>query len=162
MAKDTLFAQSLFEKHREKIAFAGPDDCWLWKAGTNGAGYGTVKVRGTMRLAHREAYDATHGECSTDGLVVRHRCDTPRCVNPSHLEIGTRADNVRDMMERGRQAKGEACGMAKLTEDDVRAIRAAYVFGSSVHGQLSLAGRFGVAQTLIGMIVRREIWSHVV
>jgi hypothetical protein len=56
MAKTTLSDQNFFEKHGAKIAFAGPDDCWLWVAGKNSHGYGSVRARGRARYAHREAY----------------------------------------------------------------------------------------------------------
>jgi hypothetical protein len=152
-----------FGKHADKIAFAGPDDCWLWTAATSGNGYGQVKARGKMRQAHREAYEDEHGPCSADGLVVRHRCDTPLCVNPDHLEIGTHADNSRDRVGRGRHVscKGSGHSNSKLDEADVLAIRAEYVSGCREHGTRALGRRYGVSQTLVGRIVRRECWGHV-
>ncbi len=163
MNTDKLPAPSFFEKHRDKIAIAGPDECWLWTAGKSDDGYGSVKARGKTRRAHREAYDAENGIGSAAGLVIRHKCDVRACVNPSHLLIGTRADNSRDMVERGRQVcqKGEVNGRAKLTDADVRTIRSEYVPGSRTHGQRAIAGRFGVAVSIIGRIGRREIWGHV-
>ena len=148
-----------FERHRDKIAFAGPDECWLWAAAKND-GYGWVRARGKVRKAHREAFEAVNGP-TPDGLVVRHKCDVRACVNRAHLELGTRADNVRDMVERGRQARGEAVGSAKLTEAHVREIRADYTRGSRTHGQQALARRFGVDQSLISLIVSRQSWAHV-
>ena len=166
MARKKLPETGFFNKHRNKIEFAGPDDCWLWTA-TTAMGYGRVRARGKMRYAHREAFEAERGPIPVGtgchGTCVRHRCDTPACVNPAHLELGTQADNVRDMTERGRQVapKGYAHGRAKLTEVDVAAIRAAYVRGCREHGQGALARRFGVARTLVSRIVRREAWGHV-
>jgi hypothetical protein len=162
MAKPKI-AQNFFEGHRDKIGFAGPDDCWLWTAYRHRQGYGVVRVGRKVHLAHRAAFEAMHGGGSAAGLVVRHRCDTPACVNPAHLEAGTQADNVRDRDERKRRVplNGERHGMAKLTEADIREIRSAYVRGSSEFGQYALARRFGVAQSLIGNIVRREGWAHV-
>jgi hypothetical protein len=157
--------QNFFERHADKMVVGGADECWHWTAAKNGKGYGSVGARGKVRLAHREAYEAIHGENSANGLVVRHRCDVPACVNPAHLELGTVADNNRDMVERGRHGrtapKGVAHSMAKLTETDVRAIRAEYVRGGSTHNQLGLARRFGVARTVIGRIVNRELWAHI-
>lgn len=161
MADGTLPEMGFFEKHADKIEYGAPSGCWLWSAGTNDWGYGQVRVGGRQRYAHREAFEAENGAGSAGGRVVRHRCDTPACVYPGHLKIGTQADNVRDRDERGRQAKGDANGLAKLTDDDIRMIRATYVRGCPINGQYALARRFGVHQTLIGMIVRREIWKHV-
>jgi len=153
----------IFEQHREKIAFAGPDECWLWSAARNRHGYGMVNARGRMRLVHRETYEAVHGEGAADGLVVRHRCDVPACCNPAHLEPGTQADNNRDMVERGRHRspglKGETNPSAKLTEADIRTIRSTYVPGDREFSQRALARRFGVTQATISLVVRRESWG---
>ncbi len=162
MAESEL-AQNFFERHRAKIVFRGPDQCWLWTGAQNRWGYGNVGARGKIRKAHREAYEAVHGEDTAAGLVVRHKCDTPSCCNPAHLELGTVADNVRDMMERGRGVarKGEACGKSKITESVVREIRSLYVRGGGDLNQLGLALRFGVSKSLVGDILRRKVWSHV-
>lgn len=156
-------AQNFFVRYRDKIGLAGPDDCWLWSGGRMSAGYGQVRARGQASLAHREAYKEIHGVDSADGLVVRHKCDVPLCVNPAHLEVGTHRDNARDKEERGRggQLRGEAHGRSKLTEADVRAIRASYVFRSREFGQTALALRHGVSHSVISQIVRRERWQHV-
>jgi hypothetical protein len=156
-------AQNFFERHRDKIAFGGPEQCWLWAAGQFARGYGGVWDRGKMRKVHRVAYETVHGQDSADGFVVRHKCDVRNCVNPAHLELGTQADNVRDMNERGRQVtpKGEAHPRAKLTEDDVRTIRSMYVYGSSDLGRPGLARRFGVSPQAIGDIITRKGWPHV-
>jgi hypothetical protein len=63
--------------------------------------YAYVKVAGKMRGAHQIAYEQAYGTIPV-GLLVRHRCDQPRRVNPDHLELGTNADNMRDRDERGR------------------------------------------------------------
>lgn len=160
---DTLPDVGFFETHRDKIEFGAPSGCWLWNAPIGRNRYAQIRARGKKRKVHREAYEAANGVNSASGLVVRHKCDTPLCVNPDHLETGTHADNMRDMADRGRnrQPKGEASGRAKLTEDNVREIRDAYVRGSPSHGQDSLAQAFDVSRVLIGKIVRRKIWRHV-
>jgi hypothetical protein len=84
--------------------------------------------------------------------------DVQACVEPSHLLTGTQRDNINDKVSRDRQAKGEAVGSAKLTEGEVRRIRAAYADGRS---QRALAREFNVHQTSIGKIVRRQWWSHI-
>lgn len=160
MATNKLPAIGFFDKHRDKIAFAGPDDCWLWNAGRSSRGYGKVSVCGWDRRAHREAFEAIHGPGSAAGLVVRHSCDTPPCVNPAHLLVGTQGDNVRDKVERDRQAKGETNGRAKLTEADVATIRAEYVRGCRTRGNIAMARRFGVSDMLISKIMRRVLWAH--
>ena len=163
MATRTMPDMGFFDKHAAKIELGAPTGCWLWSASTSGRGYGSVRARGKNQRAHREAYEAANGEGSAVGLVVRHKCDVRACVNRDHLEIGTYADNNRDMVERGRQVtpKGEANRSAKLTEADVKMIRATYVRYSATHGHRGLARQFGVDHTVIGDILRRENWKHV-
>lgn len=83
--------------------------CVLWDGPMGPRGYGRVTVNGRRVLAHRHVYQKFHGPLG-EREVVRHTCDNPLCVNPYHLESGTQADNVRDMVARGRQAKGEGHG----------------------------------------------------
>lgn len=161
MATDKLPAIGFFEKHRAKIAFAGPDECWLWTASHGRKGYGRVKARGKARGAHRIAYESACGEGSADGLVVRHKCDNPPCVNPAHLELGTHADNARDRSERGRHVRGSFHKNAKLTDADVVKIRSLYIPHTRDHGLVAIARRFEVTTTLVSKIIRRERWCHV-
>ena len=156
--------RGFFEKHGARIEYGAPSGCWLWSGAQQGAtGYGKVFARGKLRRAHREAFAAHNGVGSTENIVVRHTCDTPLCVNPAHLLSGTQADNVRDKVERGRQRgpKGEASGHSKLTEADVKAIRAAYVYRSKENNLCALARRFGVSHPVIHQIVQRKGWTHV-
>lgn len=81
-----------------------PKDCWEWQANKD-KGYGKIGINGKSVLAHRFSYLMFNGDPT--GLVVRHTCDNPGCVNPSHLMLGTCADNSRDMVERGRSHHGK-------------------------------------------------------
>ena len=80
------------------------------------------------------------------------------CVNPAHLFLGTQFDNQRDASTKGRSAFGERNGAAKLTADDVRKIR---VFARVLY-QRVIAEKYGVSQTTVSKIVRRERWGHIV
>lgn len=77
--------------------------CWKWRGAKDG-GYGVFKLLGRTVAAHRVAYAFVHGDIP-DGLVVRHKCHTPPCCNPTHLETGTHADNVRDRVLRDRSRR---------------------------------------------------------
>lgn len=143
--------------------------CWLWDSCLNNGGYGRFWFSGRKVLAHRLAYQLYVGEIPK-GMQVLHSCDQPRCVNPDHLHLGTQEDNQREMVNRGRAAcgdrngsrrrpeslrRGSSHGRAKLTEEQVRHIRA------SVEPVKILAVRHGVSDTLIRMIVNNRIWKHV-
>lgn len=134
------------------------DGCHLWTGRLSG-GYGTIcgGAKGPL-LAHRLAYEYAIGPIP-DGLLVCHTCDNPPCVNPAHLFVGTNDDNMADMARKGRQAKGEKSGMAKLTEEDVVNIRKKYRKG--IYGQVILAREFGVTHQNIAAIVKVRTWKHV-
>ena len=79
-------------------------DCWLWTGGTNVWGYGVHKVDGRSVAAHRFSWTLEKGPVP-QGLVVCHTCDTPACVRPDHLFVGTQRDNIADMWAKGRAAQ---------------------------------------------------------
>lgn len=81
-----------------------PGGCWLWTRATNAGGYGLFGLQRRALLAHRVAYAALVGVVPDD-LCVCHRCDTPGCVNPAHLFLGTHADNSDDKVRKGRQSR---------------------------------------------------------
>lgn len=129
-----------------------PDVCWEWNAALDSSGYGVIHVNGHSRGAHRFAYLHFIGPIG-DGVVVRHRCDNPRCVNPHHLELGSVADNVRDMDERGRRSK-------KLSKASVAAIRRE-LGGGNPRSQRAIALQYGVSQAQISNINLRKKWKEV-
>lgn len=153
-----------------KVEKLSGDGCWMWTGAKAHFGYGSVRIRGKTLRAHRVSWEWAHGPIP-NGLCVLHRCDTPACVRPSHLFLGTKAQNTQDMMRKGRgqytTRRGESSGAAKLTWDLVCEMRRIYseengAFGKGGKGgitQKELGRRFGVSQALVGMIVRREIWK---
>jgi len=165
---DVLFWKRVRRTHSKK-------GCWLWQGGKTRDGYGKFQVSRTYSptgrfrttRAHHVAWFLSHGEWPPQNLQVRHTCDTPLCVRPDHLLLGTLVDNVRDMVERGRRghgnqtnhARGEKCPWTKLTQKQVLRIRAATQAGAT---RLSLAQKFGVAACTINDIVRRRSWAWLV
>jgi hypothetical protein len=140
----------------------GPDACWPWTGNVGNHGYGQVTppMAPQQSLAHREAWKRANGPIPA-GLFVCHKCDNPPCVNPRHLFVGTPADNMDDKVRKGRarglSRRGMAGPLAKLTNDQVRAIRAM----RSTATLTQIAQRYGVAFSTISRICRRETWSHI-
>ena len=134
-----------------------PSGCWEWQEGKSRRGYGVVHVPGVgTRRAHRYSFEISRGPIP-DGLFVLHHCDNPPCINPDHLFLGTHADNATDKTLKGRQPQGESHGRARLTENDVRAIRAKY--GKATGKEL--AAEYGMSLRQIMNIVSRKQWKNV-
>jgi hypothetical protein len=149
--------------------------CWLWLASKRAKGYGAFAYhRGGVLVqdrAHRYSWELHNGPIP-DGLCVLHNCptgDNPACVNPAHLFLGTKAANNADMVSKGRHVpggtytsgrykRGEKHHAARLSADDVRAIRCARLAGYSFG---SISNRYGIAVGHIFRIVTRKAWKHV-
>lgn len=127
--------------------------CQLWIANVNRKGYGDLTFKGRKRLAHVASWEAHRGP--TTGLCVLHRCDVPSCINPAHLFLGTRLDNNTDMRSKGRNQRGERHNWAKLTEKDVRAIRASTLSG------VDAARAYGVSTACVSLIRAGKVWKHI-
>lgn len=131
-------------------------DCWNWKRQRCRKGYGRIKIKGISKVVHRISYEV-HLGCVPDEMLVCHTCDNRGCINPDHLFLGTNADNMADMVAKGRQGKlrGEACGRAKLSESDVIAIRGAVGIGRG-----DLAEKYGISRASINDILSGRSWTH--
>lgn len=132
------------------------DGCWEWQASRIHAGYGRTFVDGRAVSAHRRAYELTYGPIPP-GLFVCHRCDNRACARPDHLFLGTPADNLADMVAKGRSLAGERNPHAKLTAEAVRSIRTRYAAGGIT--QLQLANEYGVAEANVWNVVHGQSWK---
>ena len=126
--------------------------CWLWTGSVGHNGYGLAHHAGERR-AHRIAWRLFTGVAAGIKQVL-HRCDTRACVNPAHLFIGTHRDNFRDAVEKRRLRHGTRHWNARLSTDDVDAIRA------SSELQRILARKYGVHENTISRIRRRVRRAH--
>ena len=144
----------------DKVDIKGPDECWEWQAMKYTCGYGSIWVVDKHVPAHRLAWELENGPIPF-GLWVLHHCDNRSCVNPSHLFLGTRQDNIDDMVQKNRHAffKGEDNGMAKLTEKDVIEIRILLAKGET---KQMIAKQFNVSEGPIYGISRNINWTHVI
>tara|TARA_Y100000310_G_scaffold296274_1_gene328390 strand:+ start:228 stop:704 length:477 start_codon:yes stop_codon:yes gene_type:complete len=136
--------------------------CWEWQASKKKFGYGQFG-NPYHETAHRVAYEMFVGMVP-DGKCVLHTCDNPSCVNPTHLWIGTQAENIADMMSKGRQrtgdVRGEKNGQARLRVEDVREIRRRAKDGET---HRALAQAFGLSHSaVVTNIVNRKRWKSIV
>ena len=141
-----------------------PSGCWEWVAARDSRGYGRFGLdNGKTILAHRYSWEIYKGPIPPGGHIC-HRCDNPPCVRPGHLFLGSALLNQRDSMKKGRKTNppihsGETHHKAKLTLKKVSAIRKAY--SSKGVSQRKLAKEYGISQTVIGRVVRFELWRNV-
>jgi hypothetical protein len=145
----------LAERFWEKVEKT--ETCWLWTGGLLKTGYGSIRDNGKALRAHRVAYELLVGQIP-DGMLLRHSCDNPKCVNPAHLIPGTAAQNSQDALDRGRAIVGEAHHNAKIPNHAIATIRAALAAG--VPGKY-LAKQFGVDPTVISRIKLNKKWKYV-
>lgn len=124
--------------------------CWEWLGRRDPDGYGTITMDRRPYRAHRAAYEVWVN-LIPQGHVVRHACDNPPCINPSHLLTGLPRDNSQDAVERERVANGERHGMHRLTDAEVIQIRSQYKAGGVK--QRELAHRFGCSQSQVNNIL---------
>lgn len=146
---------------------SGRNACWVWSGARTRAGYGALRIGGKVVSAHRLSYAHSKGPIPA-GMFVRHKCDNPSCVRPSHLELGTPQDNASDMVIRGRQCKrqprvaaalnAKRVALRKLTEDQARR---AYARVKKGEHPKSVAKDMGVHTDTIRCIAKGDTWSHV-
>lgn len=139
----------------QKYARRSDDGCWIWSGYRDRKGYGRLLVDGQPERSHRLSYRLHKGEIP-DGLCVCHTCDNRACVNPDHLFLGTRADNVADMCEKNRQRglQGQDHRLAKLTDADVQEIR------RLSQSNIETANQFGVSRHTVWEIRNGKAWTH--
>lgn len=131
--------------------------CWLWLRYVDEYGYGRMRVpRRPSAKAHRVSFEL-HTGISADRMNVLHRCDTPICVNPAHLFLGTTEDNMKDMAKKGRW-RPHGLNILQMGRHKLLKEQVIEIFLSS-EKQKSLADKFGVSISSISNIRRGDKWS---
>lgn len=134
--------------------------CWIWQGAVDSRGYGHLRWFRKVMRAHRLAYELSKGAIPTGGgyhgTVVMHSCDNRLCCNPGHLRAGSHADNMSDMKTKGRRlakGAGTANGRAKLTPEQVQAIRA------DGRGKRTIAPEYGISPAQVQRIRKGVQWK---
>lgn len=148
---------SVEDRFWSKVNKKSKDECWEWQGKPNTKGYGRFIAFQKIIMAHRYSWELHNGNIPIN-LDVLHHCDNPKCVNPSHLFLGTNNDNIRDMCNKGRQRRGEIKPCAKLKNTDIPKIRELRNQGFTYK---KLSEMFGIAQGQLCMIVQRKAWAHI-
>jgi len=138
------------------------DECWHWTGQILSNGYGRISVGARNlgnELAHRVSWRLANKQEIPEKMVVMHKCDNPKCVNPNHLNIGTHKQNTQDMITKGRKMvvspKGEGNGKSLLDAEKVRLIR------SSKLNHAELGRQLGVSTSCIRGVRSGRTWSHI-
>lgn len=137
------------------------DKCWNWTGSCKHDGRGCFTLSdGRQVIASRFIFSRWMRPIRA-GLDVLHKCDNPSCVRPDHLFLGTALDNSRDMVAKGRSARGSEASRSKLTSDQVDFIKKNYQRGK--HGGMNtvaLAKKFGVTPQSISLILKGKNWKY--
>ena len=158
---DKLRAKRTLEsRFWERVTPGAPDECWLWPVPPSHT-YGRIRseqYRGGKNVpTHRLSWEIHFGPIP-DGMIVCHKCDTPACVNPAHLFLGTTADNMKDREEKGRHGFYDQSVLSPLSSEQVVDIRQRHAQGET---QSALAREYGVCLNTVHKIVHRRSWRHV-
>ena len=139
-----------------KVQKESPGGCWEW-IGAKQGGYGSILLAGKKLRAHVLSLEWATGSIRPRGMFACHHCDNRACVNPAHLYWGTREDNTRDAMERGRVKRGEGSPVSKLSEAAVIEIRERYAAGAYAP---DLALHFMISTSALREIATGKRWRH--
>ncbi len=141
----------------DKYAVRAPNGCLEWTGLLNKGGYGKSTFNHQTKIVHRLVWEAANGPIPL-GIWVLHECDNRRCIELSHLFLGTPQDNTDDMISKKRHSHGEITKTAKLTQQQVVEIKRR--LGSC--SQTQLAREFSISNTQMSRIATNQSWAHVV
>lgn len=177
--------QRFWDKVDKTLGFGPKGVCWRWVACQTKNGYGLISINRKTRTAHSVSWELHNPTKNIGSLYVCHSCDTPSCVNPEHLFLGTQKENLQDAASKGRIqngndhwsrrnphkvargkrhgsktnpekfVRGEEHPRSKLNAEKVRAIR------KDCRKRIDIANEHGVSPSVISTIQSRKAWAHV-
>jgi hypothetical protein len=151
--------ENFLDRFWDRIDVRDENSCWEWLAGKNRGGYGAIRPKSKCQMfAHRLMWELANAEEIPPGLHVMHSCDNPSCVNPKHLSLGTRSDNMSDMVRKGRGSVGEKNGSSKLRTSEVLEIKRLISEGKMFHREI--AAIYNVSRTHMSDIKSGRRWKH--
>jgi hypothetical protein len=152
--------KTLTERLEEKIERIPESGCWIWMGSVAYREYGIISYQGKRYKVHRLMWELHNNKKIPEGMEALHRCDTPPCMNPDHIFIGTKKDNMQDCIKKGRFKRpffqGENHKNSKLKNDQIIKIL------SDKDSFRAIAKKYGVASSTISAIKCRQTWKHVV
>lgn len=152
------FTPKQIERFWKKVKKTNDGSCWEWTGCIiSSTGYGSITINRKPKYPHRISFEM-HNHKIPPNMCVCHKCDNRKCVRPDHLFLGTHADNMRDRELKGRGAKGERNGGAKLNWKLVAEIRR--IAPTLKRGHTKLARAYGVNRFTIKMIVTNQLWKN--
>lgn len=138
---------SLADRLKQHASRVG--DCLIWLGHVNADGYGEISYKGRRQRIHRYAWESAIGPIPV-GMFVCHKCDTPACIEPSHLFLGTPADNMADKMAKGRHRVRRKLSERAATE----------ILADSGSSCIALAKKYGIGSSQIHRIRTGKSWAH--
>ncbi len=145
-----------YRRFWEHVKINTKSGCWEWSGARQDFGYGIFWEDGKSISSHRYSWKLFVGNIP-ENMFICHHCDNPSCVNPDHLFFGTQKDNMRDMVNKGRQARGEGHGRSILTKDNVLFIRN----NAEKYTRAQLTKIFNMDRTTIDKVITRDLWGHI-
>lgn len=158
---DLPIRKTLLDRIMDKVEMVPECGCWIWTGSLDAGGrkdnrrYGQLNINGKTARVHRVLWEMRFGKIGK-GMLLCHHCDTPSCVNPHHLFLGTAKDNMQDCKLKKRRASfaGEYSGKAKLKSEDIIKIR------EDTRDSRIIADQYGISRNHVYKIKLHMVWAH--